>query len=280
MTKWDTPTDLSNIVERYGVPDPSVVGKLPRVTCRDCSEASTKVCSKHAKVRCDQKSRPRSTDGWCGNWMTEQHMHIDYVGHAEITRILTEIDPSWYWLPFGNAPDGSPAIVYSGKEATMWGTLYLLGQGRIGVGTCEKGKHDEAKELIGDFLRNAAMRFGIGLRLWSKNEWEATVDETPGSTSPPQDRIATDREAVYVAPEMEAARVRQQVVSDEEKAAAAALVDPETHPDNALVAKYGSKTKALTAARAAAAKAGGTAPTSFDKVMEDAVLVAFLLVVD
>jgi len=221
-------------------------------------------------------------------------MHIDYVGHAEITRILCEIDPSWYWLPFGNAPDGTPAIVYSGKEASMWGTLHLLGQGRIGVGTCEKGKHDEAKELIGDFLRNAAMRFGIGLRLWSKNEWEATVDETPAATSPPQDRIATSRtadgvvetgviappatsrDAVYIAPEMEAARLRQ-VVSDEEKTAAAALVDPETHPDNALIAKYGSKTKVLTAGRAAANEAGGTPPTSFDKILDDPALVALLL---
>ena len=279
MTKWDTPTDLSNIVERYGVPDPSIVGKLPRVTCRDCSEASTKVCSKHAKVRCDQNSRPHSTDGWCGNWMTEQHMHIDYVGHAEITRILTEIDPIWYWEPLGVEPSGAPAIVYSGKEASMWGRLVLLGASRIGVGTCEKGKHDEAKELIGDFLRNAAMRFGIGLRLWSKNEWEATVDETPAATSPPQDQIATSRDAVYIAPEMEAARLRQ-VVSDEEKAAAAALVDPETHPDNALVAKYGSKTKVLTAARKLANEAGGTAPTSFEKAMDDPALVAMLLEVD
>lgn len=273
MTKWDTPTDLSNIVERYGVPDPSVVGKLPRVTCRDCSDASSKVCTKHAKARCDQKSQPRRTDGWCGNWMSEQHMHIDYVGHAEITRILTEIDPTWHWTPLGSDDNGTPVITYSGKEAVLWGSLFVFGHGRIGVGTCEKGKHDEAKELIGDFLRNAAMRFGIGLRLWSKNEWESTVDETPASTSPPQDRIATTR--TQAAAVVDAAA--KHVVSDEEKAAAAALVDPEAHPDIALIAKYGSKARVQIAARAAAREAGGAEPTSFDKILEDAALVKFLL---
>jgi hypothetical protein len=28
------------------------------------------------------------------------------------------------------------------------------------------------KELVGDFLRNASMRFGIALSLWTKQEWE------------------------------------------------------------------------------------------------------------
>jgi hypothetical protein len=34
-------------------------------------------------------------------------------------------------------------------------------------------KPDLDKELVGDFLRNAAMRFGICLALWSKQDWEA-----------------------------------------------------------------------------------------------------------
>jgi hypothetical protein len=32
-------------------------------------------------------------------------------------------------------------------------------------------KQDLDKELIGDFLRNASMRFGIALSLWSKQDW-------------------------------------------------------------------------------------------------------------
>ena len=257
-SKWDPSTTLENIIERYGKPDPSIVGKLPKITCTNCSKASGKVCSEHAKSKCDQKTQPRRTDGWCNNWITERHMHIDYVGHAEITRLLTEIDPTWLWEPMGWTPEGNPAVVYSGNEANLWGRLTLLGKTLPGVGTCDKGKRDEFKELTGDFLRNAAMRFGIGLSLWSKQEWEDAVDTTPEPTSPPRDRIATTRE--------------KPVVSDEEKAAAAALVDPETNPDHALVAKYGSQAKVIRNARnlfAATATGEDPAPTSFPDLMDN-----------
>lgn len=39
------------------------------------------------------------------------------------------------------------------------------------AGTCEDRKFEPEKELIGDLLRNGAMRFGIGLALWAKEEW-------------------------------------------------------------------------------------------------------------
>jgi hypothetical protein len=42
----------------------------------------------------------------------------------------------------------------------------------LGVGSVRADKPDLDKELIGDFLRNASMRFGICLSLWSKSEWE------------------------------------------------------------------------------------------------------------
>ena len=38
----------------------------------------------------------------------------------------------------------------------------------MAVGTCEARKADPEKELIGDLLRNAGLRFGIGTKLWSK----------------------------------------------------------------------------------------------------------------
>jgi hypothetical protein len=60
--------------------------------------------------------------------------------------------------------------------ATMWGELTLLGQARLGVGSVRADKVDLDKELVGDFLRNAAMRFGICLSLWTKQEWEDLGD--------------------------------------------------------------------------------------------------------
>jgi hypothetical protein len=52
----------------------------------------------------------------------------------------------------------------------MWGWLVVHGTRRLCVGTCEASKGDPEKELIGDLLRNGAMRFGIGTRLWSKSD--------------------------------------------------------------------------------------------------------------
>ena len=104
---------------------------------------------------------------------------LDFVGHADITRILIEIDPMWTWEPC-DWVDGRPAIhVHKGhvprrnqepievNMATMWGKLTVHGVTRVAVGSCEAHKPDLDKELVSDFLRNAAMRFGICLALWS-----------------------------------------------------------------------------------------------------------------
>jgi hypothetical protein len=123
--------NLQDILTKYGVPDPSIVGKLPR-----------------------------------------GGITLDFVGHAEITKILIEVDPNWSWEPVAWTTDGRPAIATVNGMAVMWGKLTVLGQTRLGVGSARHDKPDLDKELIGDFLRNAAMRFGISLSLWSKSEWE------------------------------------------------------------------------------------------------------------
>ncbi len=122
--------ELQDIIKQYGVPDPSIVGKLPR-----------------------------------------GGITLDFVGHAEITRILIDIDPNWNWSPIEYV-NGRPAITETNGMATMWGYLIVLGKTMIGVGSVRADKPDLEKELIGDFLRNASMRFGICLSLWSKSEWE------------------------------------------------------------------------------------------------------------
>jgi hypothetical protein len=43
---------------------------------------------------------------------------------------------------------------------------------RPAYGSCEPGKRDAVKELIGDAIRNGAMRFGVAGGLWSKGEWD------------------------------------------------------------------------------------------------------------
>jgi hypothetical protein len=104
-------------------------------------------------------------------------INLSYVSHAEITRILIDIDPLWNWQPAAWV-DGRPAIHESNGMATMWATLTLLNKSLIGVGSVRSDKPDYEKELVGDFLRNAAMRFGICLSLWSKQDWQVKVSES------------------------------------------------------------------------------------------------------
>ena len=149
--------ELSEILTKYAVPDPKIVGKLPKGGAQ-----------------------------------------LDFVGHADITRLLLEIDPTWRWVPI-EWKDGRPAIHVENGMATMWGELTLLGQARLGVGSVRADKVDLDKELVGDFLRNAAMRFGICLSLWTKQEWE-DLGETPKKPARPLGSAAKPAPAVAPAP--------------------------------------------------------------------------------
>lgn len=134
--------------------DPKEIGKLPRVWCRQCRESPTKHCQQHSKARCQI----------CGNSMTEAHLHLDYVGHAEITDRLLEVDRSWVWEPVAFTGDGVP---YLDAFGGLWIRLTVAGVSRLGYGHADGKKGPDAvKEAIGDALRNAAMRFGVGLDLW------------------------------------------------------------------------------------------------------------------
>ena len=109
--------------------------------------------------------------------------NADYFGHAETTDALLQSDIQWNWEPLARDENGAPLITEdpSGKMFVLWITLTIHGVSRIGVGSCKKaGKDDVAKELVGDAIRNAAMRFGVALNLWAKSELKAADAATPG----------------------------------------------------------------------------------------------------
>lgn len=87
---------------------------------------------------------------------------LDYVGHAATTDRLLTVDPGWSWEPLALDDRGLPAI---DKDGNLWIKLTICGVTRLGVGD---GK--SAKERIGDAIRNAAMRFGVALDLWAKED--------------------------------------------------------------------------------------------------------------
>ena len=160
------------------------VGKLPRVFCKACRDAQFKVCQQHRKQRCRV----------CGNNITDAHLHLDYVGHAEITDRLLHGDPEWTWEPVAFGPDGLPLRDQMGG---LWIRLTVAGVTRLGYGHADgKTGPDAVKEAIGDALRNAAMRFGVALDLWGATFKDSHDD---GAEQPGPDRqhvLAKARQAI------------------------------------------------------------------------------------
>lgn len=109
---------------------------------------------------------------------------LDYVGHAAVTDRLLAVDPGWFWEPVAWAEDGGPLIRYGTKEASLWIRLTVCDVTRIGVGICPVAAFELEKQLVSDALRNAAMRFGVALDLWSRQPLLDDVG-TPGTASKP-----------------------------------------------------------------------------------------------
>jgi hypothetical protein len=133
---------LEEIIGKYGVPDPKIVGKLPR-----------------------------------------GGQSLDFVGHADITKMLIEVDSEWTWEPVAFDADGLPAYRVENGMAHMAGWMTIHGVRRLGIGSVMANKPDLFKELASDYLRNAAMRFGFCLSLWTKQEWD-DVSYTSSAPAP------------------------------------------------------------------------------------------------
>lgn len=173
QTKVEPPT-----LDKLREPFPAHhISKLPKPT-----KAQNEAVKKDFKqgIRCDV----------CGGWHHPKVVHLDYVGHAALTDRLLDTDPHWYWEPVSFGQDGLPAFDQNGG---LWIKLTVLGVSRLGYGAADGKKGGDAiKEIIGDALRNAAMRFGAALDLWHKGDLHAdepTVEEA-GETGMPDDEWA------------------------------------------------------------------------------------------
>jgi hypothetical protein len=124
----------------------------------------------------------------CGLWHHPDVVHLDYVGHAALTDRLLDCDPHWNWEPVSPSPEGMPML---DKNMGMWIRLTVCGVTRLGYGHAEgKQGGDAIKEVIGDALRNAAMRFGAALDLWHKGDLhldDETPEQAPANRTPPRD---------------------------------------------------------------------------------------------
>jgi hypothetical protein len=117
---------------------------------------------------------------------------LDFVGHGFLTQRLLDVDPLWSWEPMALDANGLPLLDENGG---LWIKLTVCGVTRLGYGDAGGRKGSNAiKEIIGDALRNAGMRFGMALELWCKGDPDAPPPVKPKS---PAD-VARDRLAALV----------------------------------------------------------------------------------
>jgi hypothetical protein len=227
MTTSSTPAKAENklldVLNKYAVPDPKIVGKLPK-----------------------------------------GGQQLSFVGHADITKMLIEVDSSWTWEPVAFDTDGLPAYRVENGMAHMAGWLTIHGVRRLGIGSVTHNKPDLLKELASDFLRNAAMRFGICLALWTKQEWE-DLNTHPAPAPAPRQTGQASKPAPKAEPSAPVdldTPLTEDQISAFNKACVAAEVSPITVYKQAKV-KFGfAKQSDLSALRLAFKEAQANKPTA------------------
>lgn len=138
---------------RLPFPDEDVELRPVYVGEREANEAGAEFIPAGAAAKC-----PR-----CGRVHPLPAKHLRYVGHAKVTERLNQIDPEWSWEPMATLDNGEPSTA----GGRLWIRLTVCGVTKIGVGDADgKTGASAAKEMVGDAIRNAAMRFGCGLEMW------------------------------------------------------------------------------------------------------------------
>jgi len=117
-------------------------------------------------------------------------LQLDYVSHAWVTDRLLQVDPVWGWKPLAFTDAGLPAFDSNGG---LWIELTVCGVTRYGYGEPQgRDKFDQTKGAIGNAIRNAAMRFGVALDLWAK-EQPAPVESKPAQKATKELSTATQK---------------------------------------------------------------------------------------
>lgn len=157
-------------------------------------------------------SLPKATCKECGQYhATSRVIHLDYVGHAALTDRLLDCDPAWAWEPLAVGDNGLPVLDGYGG---MWIKLTVCGVTRMGYGHAgDKEGGDAIKEVIGDALRNAAMRFGAALELWHKGQLHVEEDP-PQATKMAPAKIADWLQSIKTAGPDELDDIKKQALAE------------------------------------------------------------------
>ena len=166
----------------------------------------------------------------CGGHHHKNAVHLDYVGHAALTDRLLDADMFWSWEPMAFGPDGLPAFDRNGG---LWIRLTVCGVTRPGYGAADgKSGGDAIKEIIGDALRNAAMRFGAALDLWHNGTLHLEEGVEPTDDPPPPINFEALRDQIEVELKGASAKRIDKVMADNRTAIRRASTEaPETYAE-------------------------------------------------
>lgn len=131
----------------------------------------------------EYRQLPKSKCLICGGYHpAEKTIHLDYIGHARVTKRLNEVDPAWEWTWGADDPEtGRPSKHLSlttdqDGSVSLWMAMTVLGVTKREVGYAPP-KAEQFKDAVSDAISRCAMRFGVGLDLWIKEPAE-TLDVT------------------------------------------------------------------------------------------------------
>lgn len=153
---------------------------------------------KETKAQIDARKADKNLVVWkcpeCGGAHHMNAVHLDYVGHAALTDRLLDTDVEWSWEPVAFNADGLPAF---DRNNGLWIKLTVCGVTRMGYGSADgKTGGDAVKEIIGDALRNAAMRFGAALDLWHKGDLHLAEDDDGSAATKASNQTISDEQLV------------------------------------------------------------------------------------
>jgi hypothetical protein len=114
-------------------------------------------------------------------YLPKAGIKLAYVGHAAVTDRLLEVDPEWTWEPAATDENGLPILLRHGESVGLWIKMTIGGVTRYGF-----GDGPDVKQCISDAIRNAAMRYGVALDLWSKEDLQSTREEVIERLEPDQ----------------------------------------------------------------------------------------------
>ena len=128
---------------------------------------------------------------------TQKRPALDFVGHAAVTDRLNQAAPDWTY----SIDEVTRARYVDENGMERNGPYWIRGTLTVGgVSRVEYGDGGDPKEAIGNFIRRAAMRFGVALDLWSREDLGSAKPDAGDAAEPTSPALTTGEGEAQVAP--------------------------------------------------------------------------------